>query len=83
MLIMPTPSAPLMEPEEEGIQLISCTQCSYATNTNVELKYHIETHHGARQKDYRGIVATNYPVGHAQWAKNRNMNNVEHKCSEC
>ena len=83
--IMPVPSAPPMEPEEEGTQLIrmKCSQCNYETNTNVELKYHIDTHHGARKKDYRGIVASKYHVGHAEWANNRNMNNEEYKCNEC
>ena len=38
----------------------------YETNTKVELGYHIETHHGVRQKDYRGIVATKYPIGYPQ-----------------
>ena len=82
---MPTPSAPPLEPEEEDIHIIMlpCSQCSYETNTNVELNHHNETQHDARQKDYRGIVATKYPIGHAQLAINRNINNVEHKCSEC
>ena len=37
--------------------------------------------HGARPKDYRGIQATGYPVGHAQWAASRNR--AEYKCKEC
>ena len=86
ILIMPTPSAPPLELDDEDVQLLDrlkCSQCNYETNTSVELNHHIETSHGARKKDYRGIVATQYPVGHAQWAKNRNMNNEEHRCSEC
>ena len=35
------------------------------------------------QKDYRGINAIQYPVGHAQWAANRNTNTIEYKCKEC
>ena len=79
---MPAPSAPPYEPEGE-IQMLPCSQCRYETNTNVELNYHIETHHGARQKSNGVIVANNFPVGHAQWAMNRNMNQDEHKCNEC
>ena len=79
---MHAPSAPPYEPEED-IVLYPCSHCSYKTNTQVELKYHIETNHGACKKDYRGIVANNFPVGHAQWAMNQNMNQVEHKCNEC
>ena len=83
---MPLPSAPPLELDDEDIQLlerVKCQQCNYETNTNFELGHHIETHHGARKKDYRGIVATKYPVGHPQWAINRNMNQEEHKCNEC
>ena len=80
---MPLPSAPPFEPEEEIQMLprVKCSQCSYETNTETERKYHIETAHGARPKDYRGIKATFYPVGHPQWAAQRNQ--TEHKCSEC
>ena len=83
---MPLPSAPPLELDDEDVQLlerVKCPQCSYETNSNIELGHHIESQHGARQKDYRGIVATKYPVGHPQWAINRNMNQDEHKCNEC
>ena len=69
---MHAPSAPPYEPEE-AIVMYPCPQCSYKTNTNVELNYHIETNHGARKKDYRGIVANKFPVWHAQWATNKNL----------
>ena len=28
-------------------------------------------------------MTTKYPVGHPQWAINRNMNQKEHRCNEC
>ena len=82
---MPVPSAPPHEPEGEiqWLERFKCSQCNYETNTNIELKHHIETNHGARKKDYGEIVANQYPVGHEQWATNRNMNKDEHKCNEC
>ena len=81
---MPLPSAPPLDDEEiQWLEQFKCTQCNYETNTKVELGYHIETNHGVRQKDYRGIVATKYPIGHPQWAINQNMNTEEHKCNEC
>ena len=81
---MPLPSAPPLDDEEiQWLEQFKCTQCKYETNTKVELGYNIETNHGVRQKDYRGIVATKYPIGHPQWAINQNMNTEEHKCNEC
>ena len=62
-----------------------CGQCGYETNTESEFKWHTESHHGARKKEFRGIVATNktiYPVGHPQWATDRNRI-TEYNCSEC
>ena len=82
---MPIPSAPPLLPEED-VQLMErkkCNQCSYETNTDTEFNHHIESKHGAHQKDYRGIKATGYPIGHAMWATNKNMNTTEHKCNEC
>ena len=79
---MHAPSAPPYEPEE-AIVMYPCPQCSYKTNTNVELNYHIQTNHGARRKEHRGIVANKFPVGHAQWAMNKNISQDEHKCNEC
>ena len=84
--IMPEPSALPMEPDTKEIPLLDrmkCSQCSYETNTNTELKYHTETQHGVRHKETRGINAIRYPVGHAQWAANRNTNTAEYKCKEC
>ena len=83
---MPVPSAPPMESPQEEVHLLErkkCDQCGYETNTETERKYHIETQHGARQKDYRGVKATNFPVGHAQWAASRNENTLQYKCMEC
>ena len=73
---MPAPSAPPLE--DEDVQLLDtnkCDQCGYETNTNTEFKWHMETQHGTRRKEFRGIPATTttkYPVGHPQWAINRN-----------
>ena len=69
--------------EDEIILLprTKCSQCNYETNTETERKFHIETVHGARPKDYRGIKATSYPVGHPEWAALRNQ--TDYKCKEC
>ena len=76
------PSAPPLETEDiQWLPRMKCVQCSYETNTKIELDYHIELQHGARPKDYRGIQVTGYPVGHAQWAASRNR--AEYKCKEC
>ena len=60
--------APPYEPEGEVqfLERISCSQCNYETNTNVELTHHIETNHGSCQRDQRVFVANRFPVGHAQ-----------------
>ena len=82
---MPIPSATLLL-QDEDVQLLErkkCNQCGYETNTDTEFIHHAESQHGARQKDYRGIKATGYPIGHAQWATNKNMTPTEHKCNEC
>ena len=80
-----TSSALLMEPQDvELLDTKKCTICSYETNTEVEFKWHRETQHGARPKEFKGITATTttrYPIGHAQWAANKNMS--EYKCMEC
>ena len=60
-----------------------CSHCSYETNTETEIKYHIESVHGAIKKDYRGIKASGFPSGHPQWAAHRNSNMADYKCSEC
>ena len=57
-------------------------------NTDTEYKWHIETQHGARPKEAKGInaiSAKSYPVGHAQWASDRNRTNsdCQYKCKEC
>ena len=77
------PPLELDDEEVPWLERVKCSHCNYESNSNVEIGYHIETQHGARQKDYRGIVATKYPIGHPQWAINRNMNQEEHKCNEC
>ena len=83
---MPAPSAPPLD--DEDVQLLDtnkCDQCCYETNTNTEFKWHMETQHGTNRKEFRGIPATTttkYPVGHPQWAINRNTIS-EYKCNEC
>ena len=83
---MPTPSAPILEDEDVYIlERKKCDQCEYETNTETEFKWHMETNHGARKKEFRGIIATQktiYPVGHPQWATDRNKI-TEYKCNEC
>ena len=82
------PSAPSLEPDSEAeiLPLVrkKCQQCKYETNTDTEFKWHLETHNGARNKEQRGITVTSkssYPIGHAQWAANKNGNIL--KCKEC
>ena len=57
-------------------------------NTDTEYKWHIETQHGARPKETKGLPVTSahsFPVGHAQWASDRNKTSSEnqYKCKEC
>ena len=84
--VMPAPSAPPLEDEDiEFLPRNKCDQCGYETNTETEFKWHRETQHGARIKEFRGITVTNkttYPVGHPQWAIDRNKS-TEYKCNEC
>ena len=82
---MYAPSAPPYDPEGEVqfVERITCSQCNYETNTNIELGYHIKTIHGARPRNLGGFVTDTFPVGHAQWAINRNMKQDEHLCNEC
>ena len=82
---MYAPSAPPYDPEGEVqfLERLICSQCSYETNTNIELTHHIETIHGARPRNHGGVVANTFPVGHAQWAMNRNMKQDEYICNEC
>ena len=83
---MPVPSAPPLEDEDvELIERNKCGQCSNETNTKIKFNWHIETQHGTRRKEFVGITATSkavYPVGHPQWAIDRNRV-MEHKCIEC
>ena len=81
-----TSQVPSNKPDSEEVVFLErkkCSQCNYETNTETEIKYHIEVEHGARKKDYQGIKASGFPIGHAQWAAGRNANAVEHKCTEC
>ena len=82
---MYAPSAPPYDPEGEVqfVERITCSQCNYETNTNIELGYHIETIHGACTRNNGGIVTNTFPVGHTQWAINQNMKQDEHLCNEC
>ena len=86
------PSAPPMESVlEEEVQLLErkiCAHCKYETNTETEFKWHVETQHGARPKEAKGITVTSaqkYPIGHPQWAAHKNINSNIHdyKCKEC
>ena len=76
---------------EDEVQLLErkiCVHCKYETNTETEFKWHAETQHGARPKEAKGIKVTSaqkYPIGHPQWAAQRNINSNIHdyKCKEC